>query len=100
MNVGRDATMTRVSRLRIRVVGHPSIALAIFAAVVLWTPMLLRHGYVFERDPAFDASLHADTAWSLGGFSLLGGISNIGSQGVFFQPFAAVIWLISHLEFH
>ena len=98
MNVGRDATMTRVSRLRIRVVGHPSIALAIFAAVVLWTPMLLRHGYVFERDPAFDASLHADTAWSLGGFSLLGGISNIGSQGVFFQPFAAVIWLISHLR--
>ena len=97
MNIGRHATLTRFSRLRIRAVRHPSIALAIFAAVVLWAPLLFRQGYVFERDPAFYASLHADTSWSLGGFSFQGGVSNIGSQGVFYEPFAAVIWLISHL---
>jgi hypothetical protein len=93
----RDATLQRLARFRIRVNQHPAIALAIIAAVLLWAPLLFRSGYVFERDPAFYASLHADTAWSLGGFSFQGGVSNIGSQGVFYEPFAAVIWLISHL---
>ena len=65
--------------------------------MVLWFPLLFHQGYVFERDPSFYATIHADTAWSFGEFSFQGGINNVGSQGIFYEPYAAVIWLISHL---
>lgn len=76
---------------------YSAIIVAFVAALVLWLPILVRRGLVFERDPSFYASTSADAAWSMGGYTLHGGISNIASQGIFYEPYAVVIWLTSHL---
>ncbi len=67
--------------------------LATFVAL-LWVPLVRMPGIVFTRDPAFFSTVHADVSFSLGVLSPQGGASNLSSQGLFYEPYSLVEFVL------
>lgn len=67
-----------------------SIPAILGPALVLFLPVVSGRGVVFMRDPSFLATVQADVFSSFGAFSFHGGISNIATQGLFYEPYALV----------
>ncbi len=78
--------------------GQVTVAAALVGMVgLLWAPIVGHQGVVFARDPSFYATVHGDISWSLGAFTLQGGVANIPSQGIFYEPYAIAEWLLHSL---
>ncbi len=89
-----------ISQQLIKRFGSSPYSVAILSVAIAWSPLVEKEGIIFQRDPSFYATTGADIAWSLGGFSIQGGLSNVQSQGLFFEPYSLLIWLITHLGIH
>ncbi|MHB8439080.1 MAG: hypothetical protein ACYDD4_07950 [Acidimicrobiales bacterium] len=72
------------------------VAGAILVAIVflLWGPIVVHRGNIFTRDPSFMSTIRADWSWSLGAFTLQGGVPNITYQGIFYEPYGILIWIL------
>jgi hypothetical protein len=67
---------------------------------LLWGPIVSHRGVVFTRDPSFYATVHADISRSLGAFTLQGGVPNIPTQGIFYEPYAVAEWILHSVGFN